>query len=272
VDEAYLDDPANNSDTQMVVKPPHYYIPASDIMQSISDPPSADNPVKMSWLGIPQMKGLEKAVAEVFKLQNQPAVQVGDVAKNSPADKAGIKVSDIIVSMDGKPLERGDEPEELPMILNRKVQRMKPGSTVTFGIIHQMGDPPKDVTVTLEVRPKQPAEAKRFYAKDLGFVVRDKVFVDTYRRKLPEETSGVIVAVLRPQGAAEAATLSDNDFITQMNGKPVTDLDQFKKDYQQFRTDKPKDAIVLAVTRTDGKEETINIEPPQTGTVPGGGF
>jgi len=76
---------------------------------------------------------------------------------------------------------------------------------------------------------------------------------------------------LRPQAAAQAAKLARNDLITQMNGKPVTDLDQFKKDYLQFRKDRPRDPVVLEVSKQDGREETINIEPPQNDTNTSGG-
>jgi serine protease Do len=196
-------------------------------------------------------------------LQNVPAVQIGDVVVGSPAERAGLKTLDIILKMNGQPLERGDMPVELPYILSRKIQRMNVGQTVTFTVVHQKGDTPRDVTVTLEPRPKQVASARRFYAKDLGFVVREAVFSDTYRRKMNLSTGGVVIAMLRPQAAAQAAKLSVEDLVLQMNGKPLTDLDQFKKDYLQFRKDKPTDALVLVVSRVDGKEQTINIEPPQ---------
>jgi hypothetical protein len=39
-------------------------------------------------------------------------------------------------------------------------------------------------------------------------------------------------------------------------------VDQFKKEYQEFRKAKPKEAIVLEVIR-QGNDEIIRIEPPQ---------
>jgi S1-C subfamily serine protease len=193
---------------------------------------------------------------------------VGDVVSGSAADKAGIKTLDIITKMNGQPLERGDLPVETPAIIERRVSRMKVGDTVTFSVIHDKGDAPHDVMITLEPRPKQPEEAKRFYAEDLGFGVREVVFADTYTRKIPPETTGVVVALIRPQASAQAAHLTGNEMITQMNGKPVTDLDEFKKDYQEFRKSHPHDPVVLQVSQANGKDETINIEPPQNSGAP----
>jgi serine protease Do len=271
MEEALLDNPQAPDDMPMVTSPPKLFIPMSDYAQSLDNPPVAGKTDPIPWLGAIQMKGLDKEFAEFFDLKNTPAVQIGDVVKDSPADKAGLKTLDVIVKMDEKGLERGDLPIELPQILNRKIQRMKVGDKVTFSVIHQKGEPPKDITVTLEERPRQPLEAHRFYAKDLGFVAREVVFVDTYRRKLPQTATGVVVAMLRPNAAAAAAKLQVNDLVTQMNGKPITDLDTFKKEYQQFRKDKPHDPVVFEVSQLDGKQQTINIEPPQSGTVPGAG-
>jgi S1-C subfamily serine protease len=103
----------------------------------------------------------------------------------------------------------------------------------------------------------------------LGFVAREVTFVDTYRRHAAATTTGVVVALLRPQAAAQAARLEMSDLITQMNGKPVENLDEFKKDYQESRKERPNDPLVLEVTRLDGKEQTINIQPPQTDVQPG---
>jgi serine protease Do len=266
-----LDNPEAPEDIPMVYNPAKTFVPSSDFLLSLQNPPTPDHPIEIPWFGCVQLKGLDKEFAEFVGLKNVPAVQIGDVVAGAPADRAGLKPLDIIIKMNGQPLERGDLPVELPEILARQISRMNVGDKVTFTVIHQKGDVPRDVTVTLEPRPIQPHQAHRFYAKDMGFVVRDVVFLDTYRRKLSPDTGGVVVALLRPQAAAEAAHLGAGDLVTQMNGKPVTDLDEFKKDYQDFRKNSSHDAVVLVVSQTDGKEQTINIEPPQDDAVPGGG-
>ena len=50
--------------------------------------------------------------------------------------------------------------------------------------------------------------------------------------------------------------------ITEMNGKPVENVDEFKSDYEKLRKDKPREAVVMVVLREAGTE-TIRIEPPQ---------
>jgi serine protease Do len=266
--EAILDNPETPEDLPMVTAPPHIFIPTSDFLDSVAHPPTPDHPISIPWVGA-KMKGLEKEYAEYFGLTNTPAVQLGEVIDGSPAAKAGLKPLDVIVKINGKPIQRGDLPEELPEIVTRQVQHMDPGQKVVFSVIQHKGDVPKDIEVMLETRPREPNEAKRFYAKDLGFVARDVTFVDAYSRKLPAATPGVVVALLRPQAAAQAAKLEVNELVIQMNGKPVSTLEKFKTDYQQFRKDRPNDPVVFEVSQPDGKEQTINIEPPQSNVQPG---
>jgi S1-C subfamily serine protease len=258
--EALLDNPENPDDLPMVFNPPRLFIPAGDFLPGINSPPSPDKPIIIPWIGC-EMKGLEKEDAEYFGLTDVPSVQVDDVIPDSPAAKAGMSKLDVITQIDGKPIERGDLP--------RKIQRMNVGDKVTFTMIRDKGDTPRQLVMTLEARPKEPQEAKRYYARDLGFVAREVTFVDTYRRHAAATTTGVVVALLRPQAAAQAARLEMSDLITQMNGKPVENLDEFKKDYQESRKERPNDPLVLEVTRLDGKEQTINIQPPQTDVQPG---
>jgi S1-C subfamily serine protease len=118
------------------------------------------------------------------------------------------------------------------------------------------------IALKLEDRPRQPNLAKRYYAEDLGFSVREMVFMDAYSRHLEPGAHGVLVALVRPQAAAQSARLEGNDMVVELNGREVKDLDQFKKDYEQFRKDRPKEAVVMVVLR-DGKNQTIRIEPPQ---------
>lgn len=257
-----LDDPREQGQLTATILPPKIFIPARYFEISLQDPPTPQKPIALPWMGVPRWTGITKDVAEVYGLGNQPAVQVGDVIADAPADKAGLKSGDIIVKMDGKPLERGDEPAELPLILGRNLLRHHVGDTVTFSVLREKDQPLVEVPIKLADRPKQANTAKRFFADDLGFSVRDVVFYDTYNMHLPADTKGVMVALLRPQGAAQSGGLHNNDLITRLDNEPVVNVEQFQKTYTDLRKQKPKEAIVLEVHR-DNRENTIRIEPPQ---------
>lgn len=249
-------------DFASVLNPPRMYVPARDFIPSLQDPPTLDRPLTLPWTGISQLSGLKKEVADYYGLKDQPAVQVGDVIPGAPAEKAGVKAGDVIVKLNGQALERGDSPDETWRILVNRVMRMKVGSSVTLSVLSSNDKPPRDVTVTLGERPKPASRAKRFYAEDLGFTVRELVFADTYERKLAQDAPGVVIDFVKRGSSAQNARVGVGDLVNQLNGQPVKDVADFKTQYEAFRKDKPREALVLEVLR-GVNTQVIRIEPPQ---------
>jgi serine protease Do len=250
----------NNSAIQMLSTPPRFFVPARDFLPSLADPPKGE-PLRLPWLGAPLI-GLTKEVAEYYNMKNATAAQVGEVIPQSPAAKAGLKAGDKIVKFNGEKLERGDEPEETPRILLRKIRRMKPGDKIVLGVLREKDKPTTDISITLEEQPRQANLAKRYYAEDLGLSVRDVVFADTYAKRVAADTKGVVVSYVRQASSAASAGLRIGDMVTEINKTPVTDLENFKTTYKEFREKNPKQQVVLVVIR-EQKTEVIKIEPPQ---------
>jgi serine protease Do len=250
-----------------ITNPPRFFIPSSDFLLGLNDPPVAGKAPELPWLGVVQMTGVSKDVAEAYGLNGEPAVQIGDVIPDGPGAKAGLKQGDIIVKVDGKPLVRGDEAEELPIILRRQMVRRKVGDEVTLSILRKLGDPATEVKLKLTAQPMQPNQAKRLFFEDLGFGVRELVFGDRYGRRMAADAGGVLVSVTKPQGAAQTGGLlgdgsGRSDVIVSLNGQPVKDIAGFEKAYRDLRKEKPREAVVLVVRR-EGREDTVRIEPPQ---------
>src|SRR5712692_11833694 len=91
----------------------------------------------------------------MFNAQENPAiarvygtgsvVTVSDVTPGSPAEQAGLKVGDTIVSVDGKPVKNGDE-------LVSDIAGRKPGSKVALGYFR--GGKKEEASVTVADRSK----------------------------------------------------------------------------------------------------------------------
>ncbi len=195
----------------------------------------------LAYTGLPELSGLKKEEADYLGLAGRPAVQVGDVLADSPAAAAGLKRRDVIVTFDGQPLERGDTPEELPMILRRQLSQLRPGTPITFGVLRGgPGQPLTDIRITLGTRPDPANRAKRYWSDDIGFGVRDPVLLDRYARHLkPADAGGVVVTVLKPESTAQAAGLQPEDLIVQVNGQPTPTLAEFKAAYGDYRRPTP---------------------------------
>lgn len=249
-------------DTAALLTPPVMVVPIRDYLPSLNDPPAAPGSRKVPWMGVVQMTGLKREVAEFYGLSGKVGVQVGDVVPGGAADKAGLKGGEIITQVNGHDLERGDTPEELPVILGRQITKMNVGDDVTLTIIRKKGGQPEQVKLSLQERPAMANTAARYYAEDLGYTVRDLVFQDRYSRRLEDNFAGVAVTFVKPQGNAQAGGLQRGDIVTKLNQIDVTGVDQFKKAYSDFRKASPKEAVVLEVLR-GVDTQIIRIQPPQ---------
>jgi serine protease Do len=258
--QEFLNDPRSALAGQ--INPPTLFLPSRGFLYAFSDLPTPDQDSKLAWIGVIELHGLSKDMNDYYGLKDQPALQIGDVIPGTPADKAGMKRGMIIVSMNGKPLERGDDTDQIPLILHGQILRMHIGDHIVFGVLNAPNQPPQSLTLTLAQRPASATTAKRYWADDLGFGVRETVFDDLYERHLPDSAKGVIVTMIKPQASAMIARLASEDMVTQVNGTPVANVAEFQKAYEALRKSKPTEAVLLVVLH-EGNNQVIRIEPPQ---------
>ena len=248
------------SSVDVVEGAPHLFVPAWFLAPSLAQPPIMGDP-PVSFSGIARMTGLNEDLRGYYGLGDRPAAQVNDLLPDSPAVAAGIQEGDVLVALNGEPLERGDTDDEQPAIINRTLSRYQVGETVTFTLLNAAREE-RDVDVVLVERPKPVRAAERWYAEDLGFSVRELVTQDTYQRKLPSDTPGVAVAYIREQSNAAAAGVQPNDLVRRVNQAAVEGLADFQRIYEAAREETPDAPIVLEVLR--GPEtQVIRIEASQ---------
>jgi S1-C subfamily serine protease len=236
--------------------PSHEFI---DFLGAHNVPSGKD--ASVAWLGIFEMAGLKKEEAAYYGLKS-PGIQLMALAHGGPAENAGLKPGQVLVSLNGQPLKHGDTVEQMPLLLRRDLVRMAPGQKITFGVVSQKGDAPKDVVVTLGQSPPSFPTAQRFWTPDLGFGVRDIVYIDRYAQQLDPEVQGVMVSLVKPGSLAQAAGLVPNEFVSTLNGVSITDVADFQKKLESSEKTHPHEAIILLV-RQHGQDQTIRIESPQ---------
>ncbi|AHG19755.1 serine endoprotease DegQ [Chania multitudinisentens RB-25] len=112
----------------------------SNMVQSLSQQLIEFGEVKRGLLGI---KGSEMTadIGKAFNTDVQRGAFVSEVLPKSAAAKAGIKAGDILVSIEGKPINSFAE-------LRAKVGTTPPGTTIKVGLLRE--GKPMDVSVTLD--------------------------------------------------------------------------------------------------------------------------
>jgi serine protease Do len=162
------------------------------------------------------VQGVDQALAESFGLDKPHGALVSSVERGGPADQAGLKEGDVILSFDGQPV---DSAGQLPAA----VAAAKPGRTVDLQVwrerakrqVHvKLGEVTDDAAVAsssdaaeggrlgMMVRPLSPAERSNS-GLDAGLVV--------------EEVAGAAAEAGRP-----------GDVVLSVNGRPVGDVEQLR--------------------------------------------
>jgi serine protease DegQ len=102
--------------------------------------------VTRGWVGI-AVQDMTPELAESFKLKDTQGVLIAEVVRGSPADKAGIKAGDILVSIDGKPLADST-------VMLETISALPPGKVSLLKLLRSQSEIAVQVKVGKRPKPK----------------------------------------------------------------------------------------------------------------------
>ena len=212
-------------------------------------PVSPDQARRVPWIGVLNFSGVAKEVAEIMNVEG-PAVMVDQVIEDQVADKAGIQDRDVVVAVNGQPIEQLNTPDLTARNFEKNLARMSAGENVTLSL--RRGDEQLDLTMTLELMPPRPHEAERYLSRDLGFLVREKVMLDTYVDKGPTaKLPGLLTVLVAPESPAASGGLKQGDLVTYLNGQPVRTVSVFKQIIEAALSGEQRGPVNMMVRRGD---------------------
>ena len=212
---------------------------------------------KRGWLGV-RIQEVTKEIAEVEKLEKPEGALVASVAEKSPADKAGIKAGDIILEFDGKKI---DTMRTLPKL----VATTEVGKRVTLKIWRNQKLISKKVSLgRLESSEQYKTETKTeedtskyIKVEDLKISIRDLNKNDISERKLPKDTTGVVVTEIL-EGSL-LMFVSVNDIIVELQKKKITNTKQFSNLVKDI-INKGAETLYLAIYNSNNQRSYITVK------------
>ena len=190
------------------------------------------------------------AVARVYGVKS--GVTIANVISGSPADQAGLKVGDTIVSVDGRPVKNGDE-------LVGDISSRRPGSTAKIEYVRNGKEEITSVTI---------ANRAKLFASRLGEEEEGNeeaapkpskmgATVQNVTREIAERLSippgkGVIVTEVKPGSFADDAGLSRGDVILEINKQPINSEDDFRRVQQNLKSGQD---VVFLVRQGRGRNQ-----------------
>jgi len=210
-----------------------------------------------------------KAFLGVMTKKVTEGASITEVTKESAAEKAGLKVGDVITKVNEDRIADADDlyqtigkykPEDKVTITYKRAGKENK-ATVTLGENKQVkvfswdgGDMDNDRNFRFDMRSPRVQDDGKGYSFSwnnkprLGLQVQET-----------EDNKGVKVLDVEEDEAAGKAGIEEDDIITAVNGKAVTSLDILK---DAMKDVKEGDTLKFDILR-DGKTQTINVKFPR---------
>ncbi len=210
-----------------------------DIAINIKDQLIRNGKVSRGRIGV-SIQEVNAQFAESFGLDRPRGALVGSVESGGPADKAGVKAGDIILTAEGRSIERSSE---LPAV----IAAVRPGAETRLEIWRDRAVRNINVKVTELAENSGSASSRTPEAASpadkLGLVVREL----TSAEQKQAETDGSLV-VEDSDGPAADAGIQQGDVILGINGRSVKTI----KDLREA-TEKAGKTVALLIQRRDAQ-------------------
>jgi len=183
----------------------------SNMAQPLAQQLIQSGEIQRGLLGI---KGMEMSadIAKAFNLNVQRGAFVSEVLPGSGSAKAGIKSGDVIVSLNGKPLNSFAE-------LRSRIATTAPGTKVKLGLLRDGKG--QDVEVTLDKSTASSASAETLSPALQGASLADG--------QLKDSTKGIKVEEVAKESPAAQAGLHKDDVIIGVNRERVQSIAEMRK-------------------------------------------
>jgi len=218
-----------------------FAIPASSASKIIAKL-KENGKIERGWLGV-EIQPVNNGIAEGLGLDKPKGAIVARVIPGGPADKAGVKSGDVILSVNG---EEVTSMRGLPAL----VAAVSPGEEADFRILRDGKE--RDMAVDLGTReePKQVAALPDGDDSALGMKLSKLDGETRDHFGLPENAKGVIITDIDPNSEAAAKGLSVGDVIVQVSGKSVSTPADIEKSIKTAKSSNRK-AVLLLVKKED---------------------
>ncbi|MFC1573607.1 trypsin-like peptidase domain-containing protein [Candidatus Latescibacterota bacterium] len=191
-----------------------------NLAKNVTNQLIASGEVKRGFVGVSCEKVITDEIQEAMELPTKEGALIVKVSENTPAEKAGLKHGDLIVSLNDKKINNFDD-------FMFKIGNHQPGDTVKMEILRDKKN--KTVTLTLieryaylETNVTNTANWRGIHVVDITQDVVDKY-------KLGDLDSGVVVVNIEENKPASKSNLHEGDVIVEIEQKEIRNTGDFLK-------------------------------------------
>ena len=214
----------------------------------IVDQLKSSGEVTRGWLGV-GIQDISEELAEYYGIKEGKGVLVTEVFPGDPADEAGIKPKDIVLSINGKKVENTRE-------LSKLIADTSVGDTVKIKVLRNGIEKTFPVKIVKRederVASFTPSKGNEY---ELGIRVSE-LTPEITRRFNISETGGVIVIDVESESQGAEAGVMVGDIIKEINHKPIETAKDYKNEIKKL---KKGDSIQMFIKRINAGYVVIKL-------------
>ena len=206
---------------------------------------------------------VKEAVAKKLGIEPGTGMEITSVLKGTAAETAGIRPSDIMISIDGKLLHQTED-------LRGAILEHKVGDRIPVEIVRKGKKLRLEVVLKEEQKPSEDAGEPRPRKKEgesaeirwMGMTVIE--LTDRLAQELgTRDSSGVVIAQVEPGSTAEASGLQRGDIIREVEQQPVANITAFRAVVKKL---KGRDGVLVLMERQGSSMYIVlNQAAPESG-------
>jgi len=219
----------------------------SNMAKSVFEQLVKSGKVIRGWIGV-TIQDLNSDLATSFGMKNTNGALISDILIGSPAEKAGLRRGDVIISFGGKKIQNVS-------VLRNMVARSTINSQVKVRVFRNRNI--KEFNVSIVELPKEyrelPTEPAEEQANQeaLGGITVIQLNRDFARQLgLDTDERGVVIVNVEQGSPADEVGLRRGDVIQEIDGRPINSLEDFNKAADAIQKNS---TIVLFVNRNGRK-------------------
>ncbi len=195
--------------------------------------------VTRGWLGV-QIQDVNDAMRGALGLGNRKGVLISDVFKNQPAERAGIKRGDVVLSIGGKPVETSNDLKNTVANLNpgvkTPVEIFRSGKILTVTVVlNERNEASVNKLNTTESKEKESSDS----GQELGISVSNITDQSRQQYNLPSDASGVVVTDVDQSSQAAQEGIQPGDVVQEVNRQPIASVKDFARAAKSVKKDNP---------------------------------
>lgn len=206
--------------------------------------------VERGWLGI-KIQPNSGDIAKSVKQNAKGGVIVSSVSENSSAKKAGIEPGDIILSFEGEDIDDTKNlsrmAAETPVGQEISMEIWRDGQVKRLKLpVQKMPEEEEAIKKPVTPQPMNDGEtAEEYNIQELQINLNEVTPEILNRYNLNDGTDGVVITAIAPNSDAATKGLKAGDLITQIDKKPIFDLNDVKTYVNEAKLENNRPVLLL---------------------------